>query len=325
MESSQSQVQSQPEGSPPPSEAETLTSGDTRVDALTAALRERNAAAEAEEPPRDGDTEEEAPPPPAAEEPPADPPPPEPEQQPPAEEDQKLRDQHRALSRREVKLARRDRELAAREADLQRRQADLEQVVSRIRSDDEWDVFREVARSRGVEPEVLLRKVVARASGRPAEPESAESRRIRELEARLLEREQQQSSAAVEQQRAAWKADVVARAAGEQYAYLDMVPDIGEAAFKVAKQYYDKTGQEPDTADVLDYLNTQWRERFERVSRRHSGAQSAEPAAAKAAPKPRTVTNATAARPAARAPTHEMSHEERIEAIAAELRARRTR
>ena len=288
---------------------------------MTAALRERNAAAEAEEPPSDGDTEEEAPPPPAAEEPP---PPPEPEQQPPAEEDQKLRDQHRALSRREAKLLRRDREIAAREADLQRRQADLEQVVSRIRSDDEWDVFREVARSRGVEPEVLLRKVVARASGKPAEPESAESRRIRELEARLLEREQQQSSAAVEQQRAAWKADVVARAASEQYAYLDMVPDIGEAAFKIAKQYYDKTGQEPDTVDVLDYLNTQWRERFERVSRRHSGT-SAEPAAAKAAPKPRTLTNATAARPAARAPTHEMSHEERIEAIAAELRARRTR
>lgn len=321
MESSQSQVQSQQqEGSSPPSEAETLTSGDPRVDALTAALRERNAAPADEPAHEDAETEEA--PPPAAEEAPAETPPPEPEQ--PAE-DQKLRDQHRALSRREVKLARRDRELAAREADLQRRQADLEQVVSRIRSDDEWEVFREVARSRGVEPEVLLRKVVARASGKPAEPESAEARRIRELEARLLEREQQQSSAAIEQQRAAWKADVVARAASDQYAYLDMVPDIGEAAFKVAKQYYDKTGQEPDTADVLDYLNTQWRERFERVSRRHSGAQSAEPAAAKAAPKPRTVTNATAARPAARAPTHEMSHEERIEAIAAELRARRTR
>ena len=321
MESSQSQVQSQQqEGSSPPSEAETLTSGDPRVDALTAALRERNAAPADEPAHEDAETEEA--PPPAAEEAPAETPPPEPEQ--PAE-DQKLRDQHRALSRREVKLARRDRELAAREADLQRRQADLEQVVSRIRSDDEWEVFREVARSRGVEPEVLLRKVVARASGKPAEPESAEARRIRELEARLLEREQQQSSAAIEQQRAAWKADVVARAASDQYAYLDMVPDIGEAAFKVAKQYYDKTGQEPDTADVLDYLNTQWRERFERVSRRHSGTTSAEPAAAKAAPKPRTVTNATAARPAARAPTHEMSHEERIEAIAAELRARRTR
>lgn len=240
----------------------------------------------------------------------------------------KLQDQHRALSRRETKIARRDREVAQREAAVKAQEQQLADIMGRLRSDSIGDVWREVAKARRVDPAVALRELVADLSGQPKAPVDPEVARLRaeleELRGGRRQEAEAQSQAAQQAAVAQWTREVEAMADTEAYPHLGLVDGIGAKAFDVASRYYQKTGEEPSQADVLQYLEDQARARFERVSRR-SQPQSPPPAKpvqpAQAAAKPRTVTNAAAARPASRVTHSELTYDDRLARATAALRA----
>lgn len=223
-------------------------------------------------------------------------------------EERKLSDQHRALTRRQRRIEAREREADAKLREYEGLHSQAKEQLERmsaihrhITEGDAVDVVRGIAEARGMALPDFIRQLV----GGGATEDTRGSREVRELRRELHELRQEREQSAVQrreqEERAAvdsWKRSIARMATPDVYPFLEGI-DVAREAHAIV----DELARHPDVvagradlpsdSEVLQYLNTRERERYERIRQR------AEPAPAQGARagghRPAPLSNATAA------------------------------
>lgn len=251
----------------------------------------------------------------------------------------------RQARERETALAEAQRKAQEREAALAAREREFAEA-------DEFAVLEKVAKAKGVDLPTLIRRGIQRAANNgelaPEEKVKVEAeqkaKREKELEdrlaaaeKRLADREEREAKAEQERQVQAWQNETVAaaRESKDSLPFLSDLPDsvVAHRAAQVAGMFYQKTGELPERADLLQYLEAQEKADYERSAGLHesrlrrlgklptieevvsSGPGTRKPASQDTGPAnaARTLTNNSAAQRPASNGSKPMTERERIE------------
>lgn len=209
-----------------------------------------------------------------------------------------------SLRQREVQLREREARLAAEERARTEAQAKREQEEKELAALDELSLLERIAKKTGKPLETVLRNAIARAAngGKPT-PEmeaQAEKDRLAQLEAKqkeldekLLKSEQdrqaREAQARYEQTLADIRDEYATAIDASLHPFLAAL-EPSEAVHKamlIANEYATRTGQLPETNDLMEYVETQEREAFEaraaKVGYARAAKENPEGAAAAAA------------------------------------------
>lgn len=213
------------------------------------------------------------------------------------QEEQKaeLSRQHAALSQRFQAAKRVEERAKTREAEAEAKINEAEAKVRKLADMDEMTLLTEVAKSRGLTLDQLIKRGIARIANNGKLPEADQARadleearreakaakdRVEKWEneqKEKAERAKQDSEAAnYDKIIADWQEQTVNMVTEDTHPLLSGLDatEIASKALWVADQYFQKTGVAPAQEDVLDYLEQQELERFEKLAAKKNGKRS---------------------------------------------------
>lgn len=206
-------------------------------------------------------------PPPPEPETPAEPAPGEPDAASPPEAPSVAKT-HAGLSKRIAAAKRIEERAEAQLRAAEERTRQLGEIERRFETADEADVVRAIAKARGVSENDFIRRAIQAFTGAEPKPEEKTAKELEELRreqaAIRADRETWHAEQAARERTEiveSWQASVVedAKAGAESFPLLSDLSEreLASKALAVASEYSRRTGEPPDTADLLAYLEEQ--------------------------------------------------------------------